>query len=93
MAKQKENESISEFVTRWRELAAQMVERLDEKEQLGLVVKNLKPEIKAQLGRQFFNRYKALLHVGNEIEEHLAKQAEIKKLHNNIRQPLPHRRQ
>ena len=74
MAKQKENENISEFITRWRELAAQMVERLDEEEQLGLVVKNLKPEIKAQLGRQFFNRYKALLHVGNEIKEDLAKQ-------------------
>ena len=45
MVKQKDNETISEFVTRWRELAAQMVERLDEEEQLGLIVKNLKPEI------------------------------------------------
>ena len=72
MAKQKENENINEFITRWRELATQMVERLDEEEQLGLVVKNLKPKIKAQLGPQLFNRYKALLHVGNEIEEDLA---------------------
>ena len=50
MAKQKENENISEFITRWRELAAQMVERLDEEEQVVLIVKNLKPEIKTQLG-------------------------------------------
>lgn len=44
MAKQKEGENINEFVTRRRELAAQMVEWIDE-EQLGMIVKNLKPEI------------------------------------------------
>ncbi|KAM7489419.1 hypothetical protein LguiB_026903 [Lonicera macranthoides] len=79
MAKQKEGESINEFVTRWRELAAQMVERLDEEEQLGMIVKNLKPEIRTQMGHQFFGKFKALLHVGNEIEEELAKQAKTKK--------------
>ena len=66
-----------------------MVERLDEEEQLGLVVKNLKLLIKAQLGRQFFNRYKALLHVGNEIEEDLAKQAEIKKASSQYKKTSP----
>ncbi|KAM7522818.1 hypothetical protein LguiA_012730 [Lonicera macranthoides] len=76
MAKQKEDESVSEFVTRWRALATQMVERMDEEEQLGMIVKNLKTEIRNKMGHQFFDRFKALLHVGNEIEKELAKQAE-----------------
>ena len=80
MAKQKENENVSEFVMRWRELVAQMVERLDEEEQLGMIVKNLKPKIRGQMGYQFFGRFKALQHVANEIEEELTKQAEMKKM-------------
>lgn len=50
-----------------------MVERLDEEKHLGMIVKKLKPKIQNQMGHQFFGWFKALLHVGNEIEEQLAK--------------------
>lgn len=73
MAKQKEGENISEFIARWRGLAAHMVERMDEEEQLGIIVKNLKTKIRTLMGHQFFGCFKALLYVANEIEEELAK--------------------
>lgn len=52
---------------------------MDEDEQLGMIVKNLKPEIRAQMGHQFFDHFKALLYMANMIEEELTKQAENKK--------------
>ena len=37
------------------------------------------------MGHQFFSRFKALLHVGNEIEDELAKQVETKKASSQYR--------
>ena len=44
-----------------------------------MIVKNFKPEIRNNMGHQYFKRYKALMHVANEIEEELAQAAEVKK--------------
>ena len=79
MTKQRDTENVNDFITRWKELASQMVDRIPEEEQLGMIVKNFKPEIRNGMGHQYFKRYKALMHVANEIEEELAQAAEAKK--------------
>lgn len=72
MAKQREDESVNDFITRWRELASQLVYRIPEEEQLGMIVKNFKLEIRNGMSPQYFERYKTLMHVANETEEELA---------------------
>ena len=79
MAKQRDTENVSDFITRWRELASQMVDRIPEDEQLSMIAKNFKLEIRTGMGRQYFERYKALMHVANETEEELAKVTELKR--------------
>ena len=56
MMKHREDESVSDFITRWRELTAQLVNRIPMEEQLGVVVKNFKPEIRSGMGHQYFER-------------------------------------
>lgn len=46
MTKQRDTESVNDFITRWRELASQMMDKIPEKEQLSMITKNFKPEIK-----------------------------------------------
>ena len=79
MAKQRDIENVSDFITRWRELVSQMVDWIPEEEQLSMIAKNFKLEIRASMGRQYFEQYKALMHVANETEKELAKTAKLKK--------------
>ena len=44
-----------------------------------MIVKNFKPDIRSGMGHQYFEWYKALMHVANEIEEEFAQATEAKK--------------
>ena len=66
-----------------------MVDRIPEEEQLSMIAKNFKPEIKAGMGRQYFEHYKALIHVANETEEDLAKTDELKKASSQYKKFAP----
>ena len=79
MTKQRDTENVNDFITRWRELASQMVDRIPEEEQLGMIVKNFKPEIRNGMGHQYFERHKVPMHVVNAIEEELAQATEANK--------------
>ena len=54
-----------------------------------MIAKNFKPEIRAGMGRQYFEWYRALMHVANEIEEELAKAAELKKASSQYKKSTP----
>lgn len=56
-----------------------MIDRVFEEEQLGLIVKNFKPKIRNGMEWQYFEKYKALMHIANETKEELAKVVEVKK--------------
>ena len=66
-----------------------MVDRIPMEEQLSMITKNFKLEIRADMGRQYFERYKALMHVANETEEELAKAAELKKVSSRYKKSTP----
>ncbi|KAK4595541.1 hypothetical protein RGQ29_013854 [Quercus rubra] len=67
--KQERKESFSSFITRWRAKAAQMTNRPNKEEQLGMVVKNLLPTYHKYLFAQYFPSFKALVAVGTQIED------------------------
>ena len=67
--KQEPKESFSSFITRWRAKAAQMTNRPNEEEQLGMVVKNLLPTYHKYLFAQYFPSFKALVAAGIQIED------------------------
>ena len=54
-----------------------------------MIAKNFKAEIRASMGRQYFKRYKALMHVANETEEELAKATELKKASSQYKKSAP----
>ena len=54
-----------------------------------MIAKNFKPEIRAGMGRQYFECYKALMHVANETEEELAKAAELKNASSQYKKSTP----
>ena len=60
-------------------MASQIVDRILKEEQLGMIIKNFKPEIRNGIGHQYFKHYKALMHMANETEEELTKAVETKK--------------
>jgi len=77
MAKQGENEGFSDFVTRWREMASQMSKRPDEKEQLEIIQKNFTPAVISCIGKHVFPHFRALLSMGSQVEEELAKRSDV----------------
>ena len=56
---------------------------------MSMIAKNFKPEIRAGMGRQYFERYKAFMHVANETEEELAKATELKKASSQYKKSTP----
>ena len=56
---------------------------------MSMIAKNFKPEIRAGMMRQYFERYKALMHVANETEEELAKVAGLKKASSQYKKSTP----
>ena len=66
-----------------------MVDRIPEEEQLSMIAKNFKPELRAGMERKYFERYKALMHVANKTEEELAKVAKLKKVSSRYKKPHP----
>ena len=44
MTRQEYKELFAEFLTRWREKAAKMINRPNEKEQVRMIIKNMQPE-------------------------------------------------
>ena len=62
--KQKQKESSSTFITKWRAKAAQMMNRPSEEEQLAMVVKNLLLVYHKYLFAQYFPNFKALITAG-----------------------------
>ena len=67
--KQEPKESFSSFITRWRAKAAQMTNRPNEEEQLGMVVKNLLQTYHKYLFAQYFPSFKALVAAGTQIKD------------------------
>ena len=67
--KQEPKESFSSFITRWRAKAAQMTNRPNEEEQLGMVVTNLLPMYHKYLFTQYFPSFKALVTARTQIED------------------------
>ena len=66
-----------------------MVDRIPEEEQLSMITKNFKPEIRVGMEIQYFERYKVLMHVTNETEDELAKAAELKKTSSQYKKFIP----
>ena len=66
-----------------------MIDRIPEEEQLSMITKNFKPKIRAGMGRQYFERYKALMHVANETKEELAKATEHKRASSQYKKIAP----
>ena len=66
-----------------------MVDRIPKEEQLSMIAKNFKPKIRAGMGREYFERYKALMHVANETEKELAKAVELKKASSQYKKSTP----
>ena len=54
-----------------------------------MIAKNFKPKIRVGRGRQYFKRYKVLMHVINETEEKLAKAAELKNASSQYKKSTP----
>ena len=75
MTKQGEKEGFSDFVTRWREMTSQMSKRPDEEEQLEIIQKNFTPDVLACMGKHVFPHFRALLSMGSQVEEELAKKS------------------
>ena len=89
MTKQRDTENVNDFITRYRELVSQMVDRIPEEEQLGMIVKNFEPEIWSDMGHQYFEWYKAPMHVANAIKEELAQVAEANKAFFQYKKIIP----
>ena len=67
--KQEPKESFFTFITKWRDKAAQMMNRPSEEEQLAMIVKNLLPKYHKYFFAQYFPNFKALIAAGTQIED------------------------
>ena len=68
---QEYKESFAEFLICWRNKATKMVQRLYEKDQVRLVIKNLQPIYQEKLMFQAINIFPELFDVGTRIEDAL----------------------
>ena len=69
--RQESQETLAEFVTRWRTKAAKMLKRPEEGEQVEIVIKNLQPEYLDRLEYQGVDSFLQLMRIGARIEDNV----------------------
>ncbi|KAL6342728.1 hypothetical protein AAG906_016562 [Vitis piasezkii] len=67
--RQRPNESISSFVTRWRAKVAGMIDRPKEQDQIDMVLRNLQPRFARRLVGIPFQDLRSLVHAAFSVEE------------------------
>ncbi|XP_077244859.1 uncharacterized protein LOC143884896 isoform X2 [Tasmannia lanceolata] len=70
--KQDLRESFLIFVKRWRRIAAQMMERPSEEEQVQIIMKNISPQLQYHMSLQYYPDFKHFIVAGTQIEEAMA---------------------
>ncbi|XP_077246075.1 uncharacterized protein LOC143885930 [Tasmannia lanceolata] len=70
--KQDLRESFLTFVKRWRRIAAQMMERPSEEEQVQIIMKNISPQLQYHMSLQYYPDFKHFIVAGTQIEEAMA---------------------
>ncbi|XP_077245728.1 uncharacterized protein LOC143885439 isoform X2 [Tasmannia lanceolata] len=70
--KQDSRESFLIFVKRWRRVAAQMMERPSEEEQVQIIMKNISPQLQYHMSLQYYPDFKHFIVAGTQIEEAMA---------------------
>ncbi|RVX00125.1 hypothetical protein CK203_026581 [Vitis vinifera] len=71
--RQRPEESISSFVTRWRAKVAGMVDRPKEQDQIDMVLRNLQPRFARRLVGIPFQDLRSLVHAAFSVEEAMAR--------------------
>ena len=71
--KQRPDESISFFVSRWREKMASMIDRPKEQDQIDMVLRNLQSRFSRCLVGIPFQDLKSLIHAAFSVEETIAR--------------------
>lgn len=66
--RQKNDESFSTYVGRWRAMAAQMRNKIDEEEQIMLVAQSAHPSISGYLMSQTHGTFQSLIKAGSHVE-------------------------
>ena len=67
--RQEYKESFAEFLTRWREKAAKIINRSNEKEQVCMIIKNMQPKNLKKLEFQSISTFEQLFDIGTRIED------------------------
>ncbi|XP_077223129.1 uncharacterized protein LOC143856737 [Tasmannia lanceolata] len=70
--KQDLKESFLTFVKRWRRLAAQMMQRPSEEEQVQMIMKNISSQLQYHMSLQYYPDFKHFINAGMQIEEAMA---------------------
>ncbi|XP_077251852.1 uncharacterized protein LOC143891087 [Tasmannia lanceolata] len=76
--KQDLRESFLTFVKRWRRIAAQMMERPSEEEQVQIIMKNISPQLQYHMSLQYYPDFKHFIVAGTQIEEAMAQDYHLK---------------
>ncbi|RVW79054.1 hypothetical protein CK203_048163 [Vitis vinifera] len=71
--RQRPEESISSFVTRWRAKVAGMIDRPKEQDQIDMVLRNLQPRFARRLVGIPFQDLRSLVHAAFSVEEAMAR--------------------
>ncbi|XP_019072550.1 uncharacterized protein LOC104877556 [Vitis vinifera] len=71
--RQRPDESISSFVTRWRAKVAGMIDRPKEQDQIDMVLRNLQPRFARRLVGIPFQDVRSLVHAAFSVEEAMAR--------------------
>ncbi|RVW52820.1 hypothetical protein CK203_076621 [Vitis vinifera] len=71
--RQRPDESISSFVTRWRAKVAGMIDRPKEQDQIDMVLRNLQPRFARRLVGIPFQDLRSLVHAAFSVEEAIAR--------------------
>ena len=71
-ARQKSNESVNEFITRWRSLNLQCSEKLTEQSAVQICSNNLLPEIATFIGTAEPQSFDALVSKASNVERQVA---------------------
>ncbi|KAJ9683815.1 hypothetical protein PVL29_016354 [Vitis rotundifolia] len=71
--RQRPDESISSFVSRWRAKVAGMIDRPKEQDQIDMVLRNLQPRFARRLVGVSFQDLKSLVHAAFSVEEAIAR--------------------
>ncbi|RVW67287.1 hypothetical protein CK203_065055 [Vitis vinifera] len=71
--RQRPDESISSFITRWRAKVAGMIDRPKEQDQIDMVLRNLQPRFARRLVGIPFQDLRSLVHAAFSVEEAMAR--------------------